>query len=75
MKPNESPSIFPKQARDLKEPLAVFEDEPQDKNKSQTLHRCWIHLTKPANVSIASSTSMDRQNWKDVRFHEMVMYG
>lgn len=38
MEPNESPSIFPKQARDLRvlqeeELLPAFEDEPQDEQK------------------------------------------
>lgn len=38
MKPNESPSIFPKQARDLRveheeESLPAFEDEPRREQK------------------------------------------
>lgn len=51
MKPNESPSIFPKQATDLKvgqqqESLSAFQDKPQHENKSQTLNVSLVHYTQ-----------------------------
>lgn len=72
MKPNESPSIFPKQARDLRdlqeeESLPVFKDKPQDEQKPNVIlmlnmSHCKIYNTRaiPSEASMSMSKSVCR---------------
>lgn len=62
MEPNESPSIFPKQARDLRvlqeeELLPAFEDEPRDEQKPNTVLMLNTSHCKTRNTRASVSRS------------------
>lgn len=88
MKPNESPSIFPKQARDLRvlqeeKSLPAFEDEPQDEQKPNVILMLNTPYSKHVTHGpycqirvewVCPSLCMGIQDFKDLLFNYMASY-